>query len=532
MMKPAGILLGKGWKNRSQVLVIGIVIYLCCPGACFAQAGDRQQVSGRVISSGNGEALPGVNVMMKGSTTGTVTDVSGNYRIEVSGNNPVLVFSFIGFQQQEIPVNRQTMIDVRLETDVQSLEQVVVIGYGSQKSTRVTGAIASLKSTDLEERPVGRLDQALMGKLAGVQVQQTSGSPGKSLAVKVRGTSSINFSNTPLYVVDGFPISGDLNNLNTQDIESIEVLKDAASAAIYGSRGANGVVLITTKAGKEGKPVIQLDISRGVQTRFSRYDVLNRDEWIEYAIEERNNTWMLQGGKASDPNSARTNSNYWIDPAWLTDPGSLPDNDWQDIVDRTASVSNYQLSASASTDKFKYYISGNYFNQNGIIIGSDFKRIHFTYKYIFNCIIKQAVIVFNCNKGLYLLLLTYNFNAMTQTVGLIARNIKQLRELKNLSQKEVCADSGIPQGQYSRIENGKVELSISTLEKLAAVFEVDIAGFFKSEDLDQEVNLPLMQKIKLIDTLADDEQQALLKMIDLALANKRMKDNLQLLIAQ
>ncbi len=377
MMKPARLLLRKGWKNRLQIFVAGIMVSLCSLDICLAQAGDRQQVSGRVTSAGNGEALPGVNVVVKGSTTGTVTDVSGNYRIEVSGNNPVLVFSFIGFEQQETEVNRRSVIDVRLEADIQSLEQVVVIGYGSQKSTRVTAAIASIKAADLEERPVGRLDQALMGKLAGVQVQQTSGSPGKSLDVKVRGTSSINFSNTPLYVVDGFPISGDLNNLNTQDIESIEVLKDAASAAIYGSRGANGVVLITTKAGKEGKPVIQFDVSHGLQTRFSRYDVLNRDEWIEYAIEERNNSWVLQGGNASDPNSARPNSNYWIDPVWLTDPGSLPDNDWQDIVDRTASVSNYQLSASASNDKFKYYISGNYFNQDGIIVGSDFRRMNF-----------------------------------------------------------------------------------------------------------------------------------------------------------
>src|SRR5690606_18848503 len=124
----------------------------------------------------------------------------------------------------------------------------------------------------------------------------------------------------------------------TNDIESIEVLKDAASASIYGSRGANGVVLITTRAGKTGEAVIQLDVSHGVQNRFSRYDVLNREEWIDYAIEERNNSWVLQGGNASDPNDVRSHSNYWIDPVWLTDPTSLPDNDWQEIVDRTAPV--------------------------------------------------------------------------------------------------------------------------------------------------------------------------------------------------
>lgn len=333
-------------------------------------------VSGTVISADDGQPLPGVNVLVKGTSKGTSTDTKGFYQLDVA-DDAILVFSFIGFEQQEIAVNKRTSISVELRPDVMSLNQVVVVGYGTQKSTLITGAIARVKAGDLEERPVGRVDQALMGKLAGVQVQQTSGAPGKVLDIKVRGTGSINFSNSPLYVVDGFPMSGDLNSLNTNDIESIEVLKDAASAAIYGSRGANGVVLITTKAGKEGKPVIQLDVSHGIQKRFSRYDVLNRDEYIEYAIEERNNSWMLQGGKPTDPNNVRTNSNFWIDPVWVTNPQSLPDNDWQDIVDRTAAVNNYQLSASASGEKFKYYLSGNYYDQNGIIIGSDFSRMSF-----------------------------------------------------------------------------------------------------------------------------------------------------------
>lgn len=365
-MRKAGL-----WCARFPVWA-GLFIMALSQG--FAQ---NRSLSGIVTSRENGQPLPGVSIMIKGTNQGTSTDVDGKYTITAAGDNVVLVFSFIGFAQQELPVNGRATIDVELEPDVMSLEQVVVVGYGTQKSSRITGAIARIQAGDLEERPVGRMDQALMGKLAGVQVQQTSGAPGKVLEVKVRGTSSINFSNTPLYVVDGFPMSGDLSNLNTNDIESIEVLKDAASASIYGSRGANGVVLITTKTGKDGKPSIQLDVSHGLQKRFSRYDVLNRDEWIEYAIEERNNSWVLQGGNASDPNSRRSSSNYWIDPVWLTDPQSLPDNDWQDIVDRTASVQNYQLSASASTDKFKYYLSGNYFNQDGIIIGSDFRRMSF-----------------------------------------------------------------------------------------------------------------------------------------------------------
>lgn len=375
MMKTSSF--GRDGRYRWHLIALGLLLYLSNLTQGIAQQSNERMVSGHVRSAENNDFLPGVNVILKGTNHGTVTDASGNFQIAVTGNNPVLVFSFIGFQQQETHVGQRTNIEIAMAPDVQSLEQVVVIGYGAQKSSRITSSIARLKASDLEQSPVGRLDQALMGKLAGVQVQQTSGSPGKSLDIKVRGTSSINFSNSPLYVVDGFPISGDLNNINTNDIESIEVLKDAASAAIYGSRGANGVVLITTKSGKSGKPSVQFDVSHGLQTRLSRYDVLNRDEFIEYAIEERNNTWVLQGGKADDPNSVRTNANYWIDPVWLTNPQSLPDNDWQDIVDQTASIQNYQLSASASTDKFKYYISGNYFNQDGIIKHSNYRRINF-----------------------------------------------------------------------------------------------------------------------------------------------------------
>lgn len=368
----------RGSRKLPVILaIIWLSLFAGWPGFAGTGGGLQQTVSGVVTNSEDGTPLPGVSVAIKGMQVGTVTDMDGRYSLNIPDENAVITVSFMGFLAREINVNDRTVIDVSLSPDVAALDEVVVVGYGTQKSTRVTGAIARITADDLEERPVARVDQALMGKLAGVQVQQMSGMPGKVLNIKVRGVSSINYSNSPLYVVDGYPISGDLGSINTNDIESIEVLKDAASAAIYGSRGANGVVLITTKAGKTGKPVIQFDVSHGLQTRFSRYDVLNRDEFIEYAMEERNNSWELQGGDASDPNEVRSHSNYWIDPAWLSDPTSLPDNDWQDIVDRTAPVENYQLSASAATDKFRYYISGNYFGQKGILYGSDYKRMSF-----------------------------------------------------------------------------------------------------------------------------------------------------------
>ncbi|CAG5017935.1 TonB-dependent receptor P3 [Dyadobacter sp. CECT 9275] len=372
----------RSWAGQSRLLMICLIFVMAAlPVAASAKgtpafsAADLT-VKGKVTSSKNGGTLPGVSIMQKGTTNGTVTDVNGEFTLTVQ-SGATLVFSFIGFTTQEIVVGNQTVLSISLEETAQSLGEVVVIGYGTQKSSAVTSAIAKIKADDLDERPTSRLDHAMAGKLAGVRVQEVSGSPGKSLAVRVRGVNSINNSNAPLYVVDGFPINSGLDNINPGEIESIEVLKDAASASIYGSRGSNGVVLVTTKSGKTGKPSIQFDTYYAIQKRFSKVDVLNRDEYIDFAIEERNNTWVLQGGKATDPNEKRTNANYWIDPKWLTDPKSFPDNDWQELISRAAPVQNYQLSASGANEMVKYYVSGNYFNQKGIILGSDYSRLAF-----------------------------------------------------------------------------------------------------------------------------------------------------------
>jgi TonB-linked SusC/RagA family outer membrane protein len=366
--------------DRSKLLIIYLhmiaaLLFIPVQAARPVSTGEIT-VKGKVSNSRTQEALPGVSIMQKGTSNGTVTDVNGEFSLSAE-SNATLVFSFIGFSTKEVVLNNQSILNIDLEESSQSLGEVVVVGYGTQKSTSITSSIAKIKADDLDERPTSRLDHAMAGKLAGVQVQEVSGSPGKGLTVKVRGVSSINNSNSPLYVVDGFPINSGLDNINPNDIESIEVLKDAASASIYGSRGSNGVVLVTTKSGKSGKPTIQFDTYYAVQNRFSKVDVLNRDEYIDFAIEERNNTWMLQGGKASDPNEVRTNANYWIDPKWITDPKSFPDHDWQNLISRTAPVQNYQLSASGANEMVKYYVSGNYFNQKGIILGSDYSRLAF-----------------------------------------------------------------------------------------------------------------------------------------------------------
>ncbi len=334
-----------------------------------------REVSGRVVGE-NGEALPGVSILLKGTQQGTTTDAEGTFSLAVPKDEAVLVFSFVGYISEEVVVGNRRSIDVSLKVDEKSLEEVVVIGYGTQKVSQVISSISRITAENLDERPTSRVDHAMVGKLAGVQVQEISGAPGRGLSVKVRGVGSITSSTEPLYVVDGFPISSGLDNLNPNDILSIEVLKDAAASAIYGSRASNGVVLVTTKSGKVGKPVFQLDSYYGSQHLFSKVDMLSRDEFIEFAIEERNNSWELQGGNRNDPNNVRP-AQYQIDPLWLSDPKSLPDHDWQEIITRVAPVQNYQLSASGGTESVRYYISGNYFDQKGVMIGSDYKRLSF-----------------------------------------------------------------------------------------------------------------------------------------------------------
>jgi len=360
-------------KNAVKILFLLSLTLYGYMGAAHAQANP---VTGRVTDSSTGDAVAGITVTEKGTANQTVTNSQGVFDLSVA-SGAVLVFSGLEYTTQEVAVGSSTTVNVVLEAAVFDLDEVVVVGYGQQKSFEITSAISKVRGEDLDERPISRVDHAMAGKLSGVQVQEASGSPGRGFTVKVRGIGSITNSSAPLYVVDGFPLSSGLDNINPADIESIEVLKDAASAAIYGSRGSNGVVLVTTKSGKGGKPVISLDSYYGIQERFSKVDVLNRDEYIQFAIEERNNSWILQGGQASDPNSARSNANYWIDPLWISDPQSFPDHDWQELISRNAPVQSYQLSASGSSDFIKYYISGNHFNQKGIILGSDFKRLSF-----------------------------------------------------------------------------------------------------------------------------------------------------------
>ncbi|MBT1705167.1 TonB-dependent receptor [Chryseosolibacter indicus] len=303
-----------------------------------------------------GQPLPGVNVMVKGTTNGITTDGDGKYAINVSDQNAILVFSFIGYVTQEVSVGAQTQIDIAMTPDVTSLDEVVVVGYGEVKKSDLTGSVASVNNNELNAFPVVNAMQGLSGRAAGVQVIQSSGAPGAGLSMRIRGGNSMLGSNEPLYVIDGFAISGSPTHLNPADIESLEILKDASATAIYGSRGANGVVLITTKGGKKGTSQVAFDTYVGFQQVIKKVDMLNATEFA-----------LLANERAKNDDIAPYFTNEQI--------ASFGEGtDWQDEIFRTAPIQNHVLTFSGGTDKSLYSVSGSFFQQDGVIIGSDYTR--------------------------------------------------------------------------------------------------------------------------------------------------------------
>ncbi len=311
------------------------------------------EISGRVFSE-TGEPLQGVSISIKGTTKGTTTGNDGSFVIAADPGD-VLIISFVGYIPQEITVAQNKTLSVKLKQAVTEIEQAVVIGYGTQSQGKVTGAISSLTNKDINAVAVTGLDQAMQGRLAGIHVTQNSGDPGGSISVKIRGVGSINSSTEPLYVVDGIPLAGGLNAINPNDIDRIDVLKDAASAAIYGSRGTNGVVLVTTKKGKAGKVKINVDAYAGTQNAAKKISLLNGPQFAKLA------------------NENLSNANYATNPAW-NNPESQPTYDWQDAIFQTSPIQNYNVSISGGGDRSRTFFSLGYFQQGGIIIGSNYDR--------------------------------------------------------------------------------------------------------------------------------------------------------------
>ncbi|PHN03224.1 SusC/RagA family TonB-linked outer membrane protein [Flavilitoribacter nigricans] len=381
--------------NLQHRLFRSLLLVGCC--VLSLQFGwSQRMVSGTLTDAESNDPLIGANVVVKGTSTGTITDFDGRYSLEIPDDATTLVYSYTGYTPKEIEVAGQSVINVQLSSGT-ILDEVVVIGYGTQKRADITGAVARFEAERLEERPIARVDQALVGQLAGVRVQQTSGLPGAGFKVQIRGTGSINANNQPLYVIDGFPLEvseqnanggfgagNPLDNLNPNDIQSIEVLKDAAAAAIYGSRASNGVVLITTKSGQAGKARINLNVSYGFNETAKKLDILNAEEWIDRASEMIDNAWVNSGaGRTADQTSAERlqilggafNRGLIKDDRW-SQPGhpGLVFIDWQDEMFRRGSMQNYQLSASGGNEYVKYYVSGDYLDSEGIAIGVGYKQ--------------------------------------------------------------------------------------------------------------------------------------------------------------
>jgi TonB-linked SusC/RagA family outer membrane protein len=271
-------------------------------------------------------------------------------------------------------VGEQTALRIILSENTLGLEEVVVVGYGTVRKSDLTGAVSSITSEQIRERSNVNVMSSLSGQLAGVQVQQTQGSPGFAPTIKIRGISTITAGTTPLYVIDGLPMEDvNLSIINAQDIESIEILKDASSAAIYGSRGANGVVLITTKSGKEGKPKVDFSYEKGIYHISRRVELMNSQEFIRYFVDAHNNQWIYAGGKAEDPNNIRPQY-YRVPQEFLDAPGKFATTDWQDVTFRTAGSDNYQISLSGGGNTSKYLLSANYISQEGVVDRTQYER--------------------------------------------------------------------------------------------------------------------------------------------------------------
>ncbi len=343
---------------KTMLILLGLILI---PLQADAQ---NRTITGKV-SDQSGAELIGVNILLKGTITGTITDLNGAFSIAVpeSSENPVLVISYIGFSTQEITVGESSSLDIVLKEAAEDLEEVVVIGYGIQKKIDLTGSVSNVNTEELKTVPLASIGQALQGRAAGVNITQNTGMPGEGVAVRIRGVGSINSSNSPLYIVDGVPTTDALNNIAVSDIESVSVLKDAASAAIYGSRANNGVVIITTRKGKTGKATVSFNTQTGVQFHGKLTEMVNKDQYVEIYNEAANNDNAFI--ESDILKRALIPSDY---------AATLPDVNYLEEIFRKAVIQNHNLSVSGGNDRTSFLLSANYFNQGGIILNSGYER--------------------------------------------------------------------------------------------------------------------------------------------------------------
>lgn len=346
---------------NKKIWKLFIVMLLCQFAVTASQAQDLLTIRGRVQDA-DSAPLPGVSVKIKGLSIGASTDANGNYTLQVpASGSHTLEFSFVGFESQQLQISAgRTVYNLQMKATMSDLDEIVVVGYGTSKRRDLTGSVGSVKVADLQKAPVASFDQALAGRVAGVQVSASDGQPGDGLNIVVRGNNSISQSNAPLYVVDGFPIENSLNTLlNPSEIESIEILKDASATAIYGARGANGVIIITTKKGVTGEPKIDYQGFIGIQNEVKRMNMMSPYEFVKYQLE-------LDATKYTPV--------YLVNGRDLESYRGMPGVDWQDKLFRTALMHNHSIAVRGGTEKTKYSFSGSLLNQDGVILNGGFNR--------------------------------------------------------------------------------------------------------------------------------------------------------------
>jgi TonB-linked SusC/RagA family outer membrane protein len=352
----------KGWIALMTALALSTSIYEGAIAKSIYYAGFAAKFNTTItgkITDENGEDLPGVSIVVKGTTTGTVSGVDGSYTIGIPDAGGTLIFSSVGYLSQEVVVGNRTSVDVKMNVDAKSLTEVVVVGYGSQLKKEITGSVQTVKSEELKDIPVSQVTQKLQGRLAGVQINQTTGKPGQGMSVRIRGQVSVTAGSDPLYVIDGFPITGNIGAMNPDEIEDISILKDAASTSLYGSRAANGVVLITTKKPQVGKTNISLNAYYGTQKVPKRglIEMMSAEEFATFKKE------YYEDIGSPVPKEFQTPSNY-----------RDKDNDWYGALLRRAPIQSYNLTVTSNKENMSTSLVAGIFNQQGVVLNNEYKR--------------------------------------------------------------------------------------------------------------------------------------------------------------
>ena len=403
-------------KSRiKHILLIGTAMFLISPITLYAgvtvdlntntetgimNGAQQQQTVKGIVKGPDGLPVIAANISQKGTNNATITDLYGNFTLNITGQHPVLVISYIGYVTTEVNVSGRAFIEVVLQEDVEALDEVVVVGYGTMRKKDVTGAVSSVRTEDITKNATSNVMQAIAGKMSGVQVVQNSGTPGGDVSILIRGVGTINDA-SPLYVIDGVPVSGGMWYLNPNDVESIDVLKDASATAIYGSRGANGVVMVTTKQAQEGHTEINFDYSYGIQHTAKTYDMLNASQY------------------AALHNEMRTNAGpeYSLNPAF-SDPESLgTGTDWMDAIFRTAPMQKVNLSMLGGNQKISHATSLGYYTQDGIMKNSSYNRLSLQSN-ISSKIVSNVTVRANVNLSAE--------NRRTQPVGTVIQNAMRI----------------------------------------------------------------------------------------------------------